>query len=163
MEPDEHSTIVRGRDLPISTKHAVEICSFIRGKSLQKSKKALQEVMDKKIAVPFKRFNKDTGHKPGRMAAGRYPYKASQKIFDLLASLEANAQNKGLDINSLHLVTVIANKASCPMRPGRRRGRSMRRTHIDIIAEEKVSEKKKEAKKEIKPEQKKEQKAEAKK
>ena len=142
MSEDDHKTSVYGRDLPISTKHAVEICNFIKGKSLQESKRMLENVMKKKIAVPFKRFNRNVGHKPGRMAAGRYPYMASSMVLDLLASLEANAQNKGLDTNTLYLTSLIPNKASRPMHFGRQRRRKMKRTHIRIIAEEKKAEKK---------------------
>lgn len=136
MKPDEHSTSVHGRDLPISTKHAVEICKFIKGKSLQQSKKMLQDVMEKKRAVPFTRFKRNIGHKPGNMAAGRYPYKASKIILQLLNSLEANAENKGLDAQSLYVTTLIPNRASRPLHMGRHRQRKMKRTHIRIIAQE---------------------------
>ena len=142
MTPDEHSASVHGKDLPISTKHAIEICNFIKGKSLPKSKQMLKEVMGKKIAVPFKIFKRNVGHKPGSMAAGRYPYKASRYILNLLDSLETNAQNKGLDVNSLYLTKIIPNKASRPFHFSRHRGRKMKRTSIEIIAEEKKEEKK---------------------
>jgi large subunit ribosomal protein L22 len=152
MATNEHTAIVKARDLPISTKHTIEICNAIRGKSLKKSKQFLQDVLSKKRAVPMKRFNRDTGHKPGHIAAGRYPEKASQAILKILSSLESNAQNKGLDVESLHLTTIIPNKASRPARFGRKRGRKTKRSHVDIIAEERVSEKKKkEQKKEEKP------------
>ncbi len=142
MTTDDHSASVWGKDIPISTKHAIEICNFIKGKSLMKSKQMLKEVMGKKIAVPFKIFKRNVGHKPGRMAAGRYPYKASHYILNLLESLEANAQNKGLDVNSLYLTTIIPNKAARPFHFSRHRGRKMKRTNIQIMAEEMKEEKK---------------------
>ncbi len=127
--------IVRGRDLSISTKQAIEISNFIRGKSIKKSKILLQNVLDKKIAVPFRRFNMDVGHKSS-IGPGRYPQKSTREIMKLLDSLEANAQNKGLDINKLYIKTIIPNKASRPFHFGRKRGIKMKRTHIDIIASE---------------------------
>jgi len=139
---------VQGKDLPISTKHAIEICNFIKGKSLQQSKRMLQEVMDKKIAVPFKIFKRNVGHKPGAMAAGRYPYKASYTILKLLNSLEANAENKGMNIGNLHLTMIMPNRAPRPFHAGRHRGIKMHRTHIKIVAEERTKEVKKETKKE---------------
>ncbi len=138
----EHSASVYGKDMPISTKHAIEICNFIKGKSLPLSKKLLQDVMEKKRAVPFHIFKRNIGHKPGHLAAGRYPYKASQHILKLLTSLESNAQNKGLDVNSLVVTTIIPNRASRPYHMGRKRRVKMKRTHIQIIAEERAPEKK---------------------
>lgn len=139
----EHQAIVNGRNLPISTKHAIEIAKFIKGKSIQKSKALLEHVVQKKIAVPFTRFKRDMGHKPGRMAAGRYPEKASQHFITLLDSLESNALNKGLDTESLIITTIIPNKASRPWHPGRQRRTKMKRTHVTILAEEMVNEKSK--------------------
>lgn len=127
---------VIGRDLSISTKHAVEISKFIRGKSIKKSKELLNKVIEGKIAIPFTRFNRDMGHKKGNIAAGRYPKSASLEIVKLLNSLEANAQNKGLDVNSLYIKKIIANRASRPWHFGRQRRIKMKRTHIEIIAEE---------------------------
>ena len=74
---------VSGRALSISTKQAIVVCNFIRGKNVQKSKELLYDVVKKKIAVPFTRFNKGLGHKKG-MGSGRYPIKTSQTIVELL-------------------------------------------------------------------------------
>lgn len=124
-----------GRDLGISTKDSVVICDFIRGKNLDKAKKILIDAIELKKAVPYKRFNKDLGHKPGIMS-GKYPVKSCKEILKLLISAEANAKNKNLDLNSLRVKEIIANKASRPFHYGRFRGRKMRRTHIDITLAE---------------------------
>ena len=137
-----HSAKVIGRNLAISTKHAIVISKFIRGKKLNWAKKQLEGVMDLKIAVPFTVHNKKIAHKKGRMAAGRYPIKASKEILMLLNSLDANAQNKGLESESLYITAIIPNHASRPMHQGRKSRRMMKRTHLEIIAEEKVKEKK---------------------
>jgi len=136
MKITEHQAQINGRDLPISTKQAVEICNFIRGKLTTKAKAMLQRVLMMKDAIPMKRFNKDTGHKPGRIAAGRYPIKATSEILKLIEGVEANAQNKGLDPTYLLITVIIANKASTPWRYGRQRRRKAKRTHINIVVDE---------------------------
>lgn len=138
---------IYGIDLPISTKKSVEICNFIRHKKLKKAKDMLNSVLQKKVAVPYKRYNRNTPHRKGRIASGRYPVKASSEILKLLEGVEANAQQKGLDVNNLVIDQIIANQASRPFHFGRKRRRKMKRTHIDIVV--------KEIQKEIKSEEKK--------
>lgn len=133
---NEHTAKVVGRNLPFSTKHAIEISKFIRGRSVKESKALLEKVLVKEVAVPFRRFNRDVGHKRGRIAAGRFPYKASRYFISLLNSLEANATNKGLDAESLYVKTVISNRASRPFKYGRFLRRRTKRTHVEMIAEE---------------------------
>jgi large subunit ribosomal protein L22 len=133
---NENQAKISGKDLSISTKQSIEIANFIRGKNIQKAKNELQKVIEKKLAIPFKRFNRDMGHKKGNIAAGRYPQNAAKEFLNLLNGLEANAQNKGLSTNNLIIKTIIPNKASRPWHYGRRRRIKMKRTHIEIIAEE---------------------------
>lgn len=129
---------VKGSSLPISTKHCIELCNFIRNKPINKIKKQLELVLEKKLAIPAKRFNKDRAHKKGKIAAGFYPQKATKQIILLLNSLEANAQNKGMSVKELILTKAIANKASKPLKYGRQRGLQAKRTHIDFEAQELV-------------------------
>ncbi len=143
----ENFAIVNGRDLSISTKHAIEICNFIRGKNLLKSKEVMEKVLTKKKAIPFKRYNRDMGHRPGHVGSGRYPLKACKAILSLLESLEVNAQNKGLDTASLYIKEIIPNKASNVWHYGRQRRRKMKLTHIFMKTEEKVEKEKTEKKK----------------
>jgi len=125
-----------GKDLPISTKQSVEISNYIRGKSLKKSKDILQKVIEENKAIPFRRFNKDMGHKKGNIAAGRFPIKSCTNILKILSSAEHNAINIGLNNNNLFIKNIIANKASRPFHTGRKIRRKMKRTHIEIILEE---------------------------
>jgi large subunit ribosomal protein L22 len=150
MKTDIHSAKVIGRNLTISTKQAIVISKFIRGKNLNWAKKQLEGVVNMKVAVPFTVHNKKIAHRKGRMAAGRYPINASKEILMLLNSLDANAQNKGLDSESLYISSIIPNQASRPMHSGRKSRTMMKRTHLEIIAEEKVKEKKQTKKPEVK-------------
>ena len=135
-----------GRNIGISRKDSVEIANFIRGKMVAKVKVLLEGVIEKKVVVPYRRYNRDRGHKRGKVAAGRYPVKASTEFLRLLASAEANAVNKGMSAEDLIVSKVIANKGNGQMHHGRMRGREMKRTHLEIEVKE-IKRKKKETKK----------------
>jgi len=130
-----------GRDLPISTKHSVVVCTFIRGKDVQLAKQLLKEVIALKRPVPYKQYNWDLGHKRG-MTAGRYPIKTSAAILKVLESAEINAQFKGMNTAHLRIAHVAAHGASRPYHASRHRGHHMKRTHVECILQEyKVTEK----------------------
>ncbi|MBR9691213.1 50S ribosomal protein L22, partial [Candidatus Woesearchaeota archaeon] len=133
----EHMAKATGRSLPISPKQSVEICNFIRNKNLQRAKKILDDVILEKIPVPYKRYNRSIGHKTGKLSVGRYPIKACKQILSILKSAESNAQTKGLNTSNLVITSLIANKGSKQYRYGRQRGRRMKRTHIEVVLEEK--------------------------
>jgi large subunit ribosomal protein L22 len=128
-----------GKDLGISTKHSVEICKYLKGKSVEKAKKILEEV-DKK-PIPFTRFNRDRGHKPG-IGPGRYPIKASGEILEILKNAEANATQKGL--SNLFIIHMCGHRAARPWHHGRKRRQKTKATHIEIVLGPKI--KKQEAK-----------------
>ena len=131
-EKKEHFATAKSVNLPISTKQSLEIASFIRNRPLQKEKMLLQEVVEHKKAVPFKRYNRDTGHKPGKIAAGRYPEKAIACFMKLLNTAEANAEDKGLDSKNLMIIEAKANKGTQQWHQGRQRRRRMKNTHLSI-------------------------------
>jgi large subunit ribosomal protein L22 len=140
----EKENVVRvvGRDLPLSRKQAIELCSFIRNKPLAKIRAILEKVQDQKIAVPFNRYTEGAGHKKGAgMASGKYPLHGSRIIISLLDSLEANAQNKGLSSN-LMIIHACAQQAPRPFHSGRQRRIKMKRVHIELAAMETEPEKK---------------------
>ena len=141
---------VVGLDLPISTKHTIEIADFIRGKSIQIARKQLQLVINKELAIPLQRFHKDRGHRKGEhIAQGFYPKKATEHIITLLNSLESNSKDKGMDANLLFISEIIPNTAAARWHSGRNRGK-MKSTNLTIYAKEK-KEKLKQEKKEEKP------------
>ena len=129
----ENIVKVVGRDLGISSKQAIEICSFIKNRPIAKARAILESVIEKKMPVPFNRFTEGAGHKKG-MAGGKYPVTASKAFLRLLKTLEANAQNKGLS-SELKIIHACAQKASTPLRYGRKRRISMKRSHVEIAAE----------------------------
>ena len=132
---------VVGRSLPISTKFSIEVCAFIRNKKTSEAKKLLSQVITGKKAIPFKRFNKDLSHKP-KIGPGRYPIKVIEEVIDLLDSVEANAQFKGLNTANLQITHINAHLASRPWHYGRQRRRKSKRTHIEVVVQEKRENKK---------------------
>jgi len=135
-----NAAIAKSTNLPISTKHCIEIGHHIRYRSTSFAKKFLEDVLAERQAVPFRRFYRDVGHRRG-MSAGRYPVKAASQFILLIKSVEANAQAKGLNTSSLKISKVIANRAATPMGGGRHR-HSTKRTHLEIEVIEGVVKKK---------------------
>lgn len=133
----EHFAVARALNLPVSTKTSVEVASFIRGKEVKKVKRYLQEVLEHKKSIPFKRYRRDVGHKPGQVAAGRFPEKAIGYYMKLINNAEANAENKGLDVENLIVSEVKANKGPGQYHYGRKRSRKMKNTHLFIKLVEK--------------------------
>lgn len=120
---------VRGVSLPISTKYSAAICRFIKGKRVADAISDLNQVLEKKKAVPMKG---EIPHRKGKgMMSGRYPKKATEYFIRLLKSLSTDSN--GLD--DPVIVEAIANLASRPY--GRFGSIKRKRTHVKIIAKEK--------------------------
>src|SRR3989338_5312982 len=138
----EHMARAVGVALPISYKHSYEVCNFIKNKNLSDAKQILQDVVEKKVAVPYKRFDFDLSHKK-KIGPGRFPEKTSLELIKLLESVEANAQFKGLNTSNLVIIHLSAHKAAKSWHYGRFSRRKMKRTHVEICVEEKKAEGKK--------------------
>ena len=124
---EKREAVARGKDLRISTKQAVDICKFIKGKSPELAIKELSEIAVKKRALPMKG---EIPHRHGNMMSGRYPINACKAFINLLKSLEANAS-----VNNLQDVYIETTKADIASRPYRRGGsRRFKRTHVLLIA-----------------------------
>jgi large subunit ribosomal protein L22 len=142
MEPDKTAK-ASGRELRVSHKHAREVCKTINGMKLEQAKDYLQQVILKKKAVPFGRFNKHVPHRHGMDFgfAGRYPVKTAQAVLKILEGAEANAEYKGLDIEQLKIVHSSAYPAMkikrfIPRAFGRSSPRYNTLTHVEIVLEE---------------------------
>jgi len=139
---EQKEAIARANDLPVSWKNVVVVGDFIRGRNLGKAKSLLEDVIKKKVAVPFPCFNKDRGHKKGKMAAGKYPVKTAREVLNLLKSAESNAINMGMNASNLVVTKFIGNKGTTSWRFGRKRRREAKRAHIELfLAEIKKEEK----------------------
>jgi large subunit ribosomal protein L22 len=129
------------REEPISPKAAVELCRELKGKMLEKARRYLEDVRDKKRSVPYKRYYKKIGHRRDIGGPGRYPVKAATYFLHLIENLEHNAEFKGLDPSRLRIIHVSALKGRRLMKYiPRAHGRSspMIQTYVtvEMVAEE---------------------------
>ncbi len=133
---------VRGslREVDVSPKEAREVASYIKGMSLDRAREALQEVVQMKRYIPYRRYHKKVAHHniPG-FYAGRFPVKAAKLFLKLLDNLEANALYKGFDVSRL----VIIHAAAYPGRKlvryvprafGRRSPKTRVYVHLEAVA-----------------------------
>ncbi len=138
VKPTKKKTeaVVNAQSLPISTKQAGAICKFIRGKKIPPMIIYLEDVVAMRKAVPMKG---EVPHKRGNIMSGKYPVKAAGIFIKLLKNLTANANVAG--INNLIISEAIANIASRPY--GKFGAVRKKRTHIKLVAREKVKPNKK--------------------
>ncbi|MFX1485656.1 MAG: 50S ribosomal protein L22 [Promethearchaeota archaeon] len=111
IDPDRTAK-ASGRDLRISPKAAREVCNAISNMTLGKAKSYLEEVIAKKVMVPFRRHKKKQAHHGGlhKWYAGRYPIKAAGKILKILRNAENIAEYKGLDVDNLRIIHAVTQR-----------------------------------------------------
>ena len=126
-KPKKTEAVINGKDLRISTKHAVAVCNFIRNKNIEKALKELEDVSKFKKPIPMKG---EIPHKKGRgIMSARYPINAVKEFIKLLKGLRANAIYNETDIEKSKIFCV-SNIAS---RPYKRFGQSrFKRSHVQI-------------------------------
>ncbi|RLG53039.1 MAG: 50S ribosomal protein L22 [Thermoproteota archaeon] len=142
-EPGDTEVRVSVRDQRISYKECVELCRFIKGMSVEKARKILEEVIRLKRPVPFKRYVKGVGHRKGLKAppSGRYPVKASKVLLRLLENGIWSAENKGLDADNLYIKGIAAHKGPklvrfFPRAFGRATPKIEQLVHIELLLAE---------------------------
>jgi large subunit ribosomal protein L22 len=142
LDPDITSK-ASGRELRVSPKAAREVCRAIKGMKLDDAKDLLEQVRQKKKAVPFRRFNKKMPHRRGlqKAAAGRYPVGVAEKILEILESAESNAMYKGLDTDMLRIAHASAYpgtkiKRYIPRAMGRASPRFETLCHVEIVLQQ---------------------------
>lgn len=139
MEPDKKTNEektkkkylarAQGHALPISKKHGMYLCTYIKNKSLDNVIHELEDVTLLKRAIPFKG---EIPHRKGMMS-GRYPVKAAKYMINLIKALKGNALTNGLDIKRTRISHASSHWASRPLRS---EGRRAKRTNIMLIARE---------------------------
>eukprot|EP00741_Cyanophora_paradoxa_P007825 tig00001215_g7571.t1 len=105
----------RGSELRVHFKNTRETAFAIRGMGLKKAQKFLEDVIEKKQAVPFRRYNGGVGRcaqaKQFGATQGRWPKKSAEFLLGLLKNAESNAEVKGLDVESLAVSHIQVNQA----------------------------------------------------
>jgi len=135
----EKTARARGRDLPISRKKSMELCRTLRGMEVQKAKDYLEDVIELKKAVPFRRYTSDAGHKKG-IGPGKYPVKVARYVLKVLENAESNAEYNGMETDSLYIKSIAAHpgrvyKGYMPRAHGRWTPWDEKTTNIEVILE----------------------------
>ena len=93
---DQKSCKAAGSDLRVHFKNTAVTAAAIRGMTLKKSKGYLEDVLQKKQAIPFRFFNGCIGrHAQAKMTGAtqcRWPVKSCQFLLHLLKNAESNAE-----------------------------------------------------------------------
>jgi large subunit ribosomal protein L22 len=141
IEPDpEKTSKAIGKELHISRKHAHEISSAIKGMKVNDAREFLEEVVELKRAVPFRRYKRNIPHRKG-MCTGRYPQKAAKEFLRVLENVESNATYKGLDPETMrlkHIVTKTGHtfRGAFPRAQGRATPKNHETVSVEMILEE---------------------------
>lgn len=143
FKPESEGFVARatGKDLRVKFKHAVEICAAIQGMNVDDAVGYLQDVMDGKKHIPFKKTKKHGGHKKGidKWPYGQQPVKATKEVLYILKSARSNAEFRGLDIENCKVVSAVALKGRSMLRQrpkGRQALYKIPLTSVQIVVEE---------------------------
>eukprot|EP00013_Stygamoeba_regulata_P020806 CAMPEP_0177645350 /NCGR_PEP_ID=MMETSP0447-20121125/9201_1 /TAXON_ID=0 /ORGANISM="Stygamoeba regulata, Strain BSH-02190019" /LENGTH=190 /DNA_ID=CAMNT_0019147825 /DNA_START=95 /DNA_END=667 /DNA_ORIENTATION=- len=105
----------RGSDLRVHYKNTHETARAIRGMTLRRAQKYLEDVLEHKAAIPFRRHTGGIGRKAQAKLYGttqvRYPKKSVEAILGLLKNAESNAELKNLDLDALHVTHIQVQQA----------------------------------------------------
>ena len=131
-----------GRDIRIKPKHAREICAVIKGMKVEQAKVFLEKVIRFEQSVPFRRHKKKVAHKHDlkqfKWYAGRFPQKAAARIYEILTSVESNAEYKGLDIDLCRIIHAATHRGRIIKRyiqraHGRSSAKFKHLSHVEIV------------------------------
>ncbi len=140
---DEAGTSVaraRGVELPISPKKTYEVLNAIRGLTLERARAVLEDAVELRRAIPFRRYNQETSHKRG-VGPGRFPKKVARNVLQILRNAESNAEYESLDTDRLYVKVAASSrgrilKASMPRAHGRAPPWNAQTTPIEIVLAE---------------------------
>lgn len=105
----------RGSNMRVHFKNTRETAQAIKGMGLKRARVFLQDVIDHKQCVAFRRFNGGVGRtaqaKAHNWTQGRWPEKSARFLLDLLLNAEDSANQKELDVDKLKLTHIQVNRA----------------------------------------------------
>ena len=135
VQTEPHQAKAVGDNLRVSWKDCTEIGRFIGGDEVEKAENKLEEVIEKNLAVPAKKFDSDASHVSGQ-GKGFYPVKAAEEVLELLRSAKSNAEDEGLNTGALEIQEFITNQGPNIRTPKRQRGRTIKSAHVKIVVGE---------------------------
>ncbi|KAJ3304180.1 60S ribosomal protein L17 [Kappamyces sp. JEL0829] len=115
VETSAKAAKASGSYLRVHFKNTREVAASIAGKKLNKAVSFLNDVTERKQAVPFRRFAGGIGRtaqgKPHGVSRARWPVKSVEFVLGLLKNAESNAEVKGLDKEKLVIRHIQVNQA----------------------------------------------------
>lgn len=111
------SVKAKGEYLRVHFKNTSETANAIRGLTLRRAQKYLNDVIKHKDIIPFRRFTGCIGRKAQAQkynnngGQGRWPEKSCRFLLDLLRNAESNAETQGLDVDTLFVSHAQVNRA----------------------------------------------------
>jgi len=109
------SAKTRGSYLRVHFKNTHETAVAISGLKLKKALAYLNNVKQHKECIPFRRFKGGVGRTAQAsvfgVTQGRWPLKSVNFVLDLLKNAQANAETKGLNVDSLVVKHIQVNQA----------------------------------------------------
>ena len=143
----EGSNLVTARavNLDCHHKHCYHIAKAIRGMNAETAVDYLEDVVQKKRAIPYQRRSRKgrggntmAGHRKGKMGPGKFPNKASKEFIKLINSAMDNARQRydTIDPEDMVITHVAAHRGqvSTNWRP-RARGRATPSNHYQVNIE----------------------------
>ncbi|XP_017786226.1 PREDICTED: 60S ribosomal protein L17-like [Nicrophorus vespilloides] len=105
----------RSSNMSVHFKNTVETANAIKGLTVERAKKYLNNVIAHKECVPFKKFKGGVGRcaqaKQFGVTQGRWPLKSVKFLLDLIRNAVANAEFSGIDTEHLKIVYIQVNPA----------------------------------------------------
>lgn len=98
-----------GKEIPVSPKKSVEVCRALRGMNVEDAKELLEEVIEKKTIIPYRRYKKTISHKKGGVAGG-YPVRVAKAILKVLEDAQSNAEMNELDPETMRIEVIAASR-----------------------------------------------------
>ena len=143
----EGSNLVSARavNLDCHHKHCYHIAKAIRGMGADEAISYLEDVIDKKRAIPYRRRSRKgrggntmAGHRKGKMGPGKFPNKASKEFIKLINSAMENARQRydTIDPEEMVITHVAAHRGQVAANwRARARGRTSPSNHYQVNLE----------------------------
>ena len=122
------------QNLSISLKKSVELNNAIRGKKVKVAVAYLENVIEKKAVVPYRKYRAEVAHQRGKgIDTGGFPVNVAKETLRVLKSALKNAKEKELSEESLYLVAISSRKGVNRFSLSRYMGRKMKSTNLEVV------------------------------
>jgi len=119
-------------NLSISLKKSTETLREIRGKKVSTAISFLNQVVEQKTPVSYRRYGAEMAHRKGKgMAAGGFPVSVAKEVLKLVNSAVKNASEQELG-EDLYIISASARKGITRYHNGRNSGK-MKSTTVEVI------------------------------